>query len=156
MLDLKGCDVILDEIHTYTSTIQAIVLRIVEILKAAGCRIHIGTATMPTVLYNKMLSLLGGPDTVYEVKLSDEQLDSFNRHVVHKISSMDDIYPIIEAGVNVGEKILIVCNQVKRAQSLYLSLKELYPEISMMLIHSHYRRIDRHGLEISLKETYKK
>lgn len=156
MLDLKGCDVILDEIHTYTSTIQAIVLRIVEILKEAGCRIHIGTATMPTVLYNKMLSLLGGPDNVYEVKLSDEQLDSFNRHVVHKISSMDDIYPIIEAGVNVGEKILIVCNQVKRAQSLYLSLKELYPEISMMLIHSHYRRIDRHGLEISLKETYNK
>ena len=26
----------------------------------------------------------------------------------------------------------------------------------MMLIHSHYRRIDRHGLEILLKETYNK
>ena len=41
---------------TYTSTIQAIVLRIIEILKTAGCRIHIGTATMPTLLYNKILS----------------------------------------------------------------------------------------------------
>lgn len=156
MLDLKGCDVILDEIHTYTSAIQAIVLRIIEILKTAGCRIHIGTATMPTVLYNKILDILGGPANVYEVKLSDEQLDSFNRHVIHKISRIDDAYPIIEAGVRAGNKILVVCNQVRRAQSLYRSLKETYHEISMMLIHSHYRRIDRQGLEVSLKETYNK
>lgn len=156
MLDLKGCDVILDEIHTYTSAIQAIVLRIIEILKTAGCRIHIGTATMPTVLYNKILDILGGPANVYEVKLSDEQLDSFNRHVIHKISRIDDAYPIIEAGVRAGNKILVVCNQVRRAQSLYRSLKETYHEISMMLIHSHYRRIDRQGLEVSLKEKYNK
>ena len=156
MLDLKGCDVILDEIHTYTSAIQAIVLRIIEILKTAGCRIHIGTATMPAVLYNKILDILGGPANVYEVKLSDEQLDSFNRHVIHKISRIDDAYPIIEAGVRAGNKILVVCNQVRRAQSLYRSLKETYHEISMMLIHSHYRRIDRQGLEVSLKETYNK
>ena len=49
---------------------------------------------------------------------------------------------------------LIVCNQIRRAQSLYLSLKELFPEIPMMLLHSHYKRIDRQNLEISLKETY--
>jgi len=49
--DLKGCDVILDEIHTYSETTQAIVLKIVEILCSIGCKVHIGTATMPTVLY---------------------------------------------------------------------------------------------------------
>ena len=156
MLDLKGCDIILDEIHTYTSTIQAIVLRIVEILKSAGCRIHIGSATMPTVLYNKILDLLGGHRNVYEVKLSDEQLDSFNRHVVHKISGIDDAYPILDAGIKAGKKMLMVCNQVRRAQSLYLSLKESYPDTPMMLIHSHYKRIDRHNLETSLKEIYNK
>lgn len=46
LLDLKGCDVILDEIHTYASETQAIVLKIIEILKSIDCRIHIGTATM--------------------------------------------------------------------------------------------------------------
>ena len=154
MLDLKGCDVILDEIHTYTSTIQAIVLRIIEILKTAGCRIHIGTATMPTLLYNKILDLLGGPADVYEVRLSDEQLDSFNRHIIHKISRMEDARTILDTSIKTGKKMLIVCNQIRRAQSLYLSLKELFPEIPMMLLHSHYKRIDRQNLEISLKETY--
>ncbi|MEG1910000.1 MAG: DEAD/DEAH box helicase, partial [Bacteroidales bacterium] len=48
-IDLKGCDVILDEIHTYASNTQAIVLKIVEILIALDCRIHIGTATMSNV-----------------------------------------------------------------------------------------------------------
>ena len=154
ILDLKECDVILDEIHTYSSTIQAIVLRIIEILKAIGCRIHIGTATMPQVLYNRILALLGGPGNVYEVKLPDDVLHSFNRHVVHKLSSMDDSYPILESSISDRKKILIVCNQVRRAQSVYLSLKERYPDIPMMLIHSHFRRIDRQCLETKLKETY--
>ena len=33
-MDLKGCDVILDEIHTYSDVMQSIVLRIIEILVA--------------------------------------------------------------------------------------------------------------------------
>lgn len=154
MLDLKGCDVILDEIHTYTSTMQGIVLRIIEILKTAECRIHIGTATMPTVLYNKILDILGGPANVYEARLPDEQLASFDRHIIHKISRMEDACTILDTGVKNRQKMLVVCNQVRRAQSLYLSLKEKYPDIPMMLIHSHYKRKDRQNLEISLKETY--
>ncbi len=68
-MDLKGCDVILDEIHTYSDVMQSIVLRIIEILVVLDCRVHVGTATMPTVLYQKRLQLLGGADAVYEVKL---------------------------------------------------------------------------------------
>ena len=154
ILDLKECDVILDEIHTYSSMIQAIVLRIIEILKVVGCRIHVGTATMPQLLYNRILELLGGPGEVYEVKLADRVLRSFNRHIVYKLSSMDDSYPILDSNINDRKKILIVCNQVRRAQSVYLSLKEQYPDVPMMLIHSHFKRIDRQGLELDLKETY--
>lgn len=67
LVDLYGCDVILDEIHTYSSEIQAIVLRIIEILVSIECRIHVGTATMPKVLYNRILEILGGSSNVYEV-----------------------------------------------------------------------------------------
>ena len=49
-MDLRGCDVILDEIHTYSDVMQSIVLRIIAILVALDCRIHVGPATMPTVL----------------------------------------------------------------------------------------------------------
>lgn len=85
-LDLRGCDVILDEIHTYSDVMQSIVLRIIEILVALDCRIHVGTATMPTVLYEKILELLGGPEAVYEVQLDANTLQSFNRHQISLVS----------------------------------------------------------------------
>ncbi|NTW78213.1 MAG: CRISPR-associated endonuclease Cas3'', partial [Syntrophaceae bacterium] len=59
IMDIKGCDVILDEIHTYTEVTRAIVLKIIQVLKHLGCNIHIGTATMPKLLYNRIIDLLG-------------------------------------------------------------------------------------------------
>ena len=90
VIDLKGCDVILDEIHTYSDVMQAIVLKLVEVLVHLGCRVHIGTATMPTVLYQKIIQLLGGEKEVYEVRLSPEELDSFDRHVIYKVKSFEE------------------------------------------------------------------
>lgn len=153
-LDLKGCDVILDEIHTYSDVIQAIVLRIIEILVVLGCRIHIGTATMPSVLYDKILSLLGGKDNVYEVKLDNNTLKTFNRHKVYKLDYTEDVFPIIDKALNERQKILIVCNQVKRAQGMYDRITGNYPDIQKMLIHSRYKRKDRALLEWKLRQTF--
>ncbi|NJO01690.1 MAG: DEAD/DEAH box helicase, partial [Bacteroidia bacterium] len=86
MLDVQGCDIILDEIHTYSEYSQAMVLEIVKTLLRLDCRMHIGTATMPSVLYNELLNILGGKDETYEVKLEDAVLDTFNRHQVYKLS----------------------------------------------------------------------
>jgi CRISPR-associated endonuclease/helicase Cas3 len=154
LLDLKGCDVILDEIHTYTSEIQAIVLKIIEILKSINCRIHVGTATMPTVLYDKILRLLGGKSEVYEVKLSDEMLKTFNRHIIHKVRDFESCEDIIKNAVRENKKVLIVSNQVKRAQFIYENIGETYPDIDRMLIHSRFKRVDRNRLESSLKEDF--
>src|SRR5574344_693154 len=152
--DIAGCDVILDEIHTYSDVIQAIVLNLIEVLKSLRCRIHIGTATMPTVLYNKILSLLGGDKFVYQVKLPDNILQTFDRHIIHKVESFDDCYCLINRYLSEKSKILIVCNQVKRAQLLYESLTVHYPEISKMLIHSRFTRSRRQELESKLKYNY--
>lgn len=154
LADLYRCDVILDEIHTYSSEIQAIVLRIIEILVNIGCRIHVGTATMPRILYHRILEILGGPSQVYEVYLSSDQLNEFNRHVIHKINELEDALPAMEKALSDNKKILMVCNQVKRAQAVYLSLQANYPDIHIMLIHSHFKRIDRQYLEDSLKNHY--
>ena len=108
--DLHDCDVILDEIHTYSDTTQAIVLKIVEILVSLQCRIHIGTATMPTVLYNQLLSLLGGKENVYEVALPHAVLDTFNRHIVFKADTIDDLQEVIANAIINKQKLLIVCN----------------------------------------------
>lgn len=155
-LDLKGCDIILDEIHTYTNTIQAIVLKIVEILIHLNCRVHIGTATMPTVLYDKIVELLGGASSVYEVSLPETTLDSFDRHIIHKRTSLEEMHSVISDAIEDHKKILIVCNQVKRAQETYETVKDLYPDIPHMLIHSRYKRAQRQELESLLKQKYNK
>lgn len=153
LVDLKGCDVILDEIHTYSDTIQGIVLKIVEILAAVGCRLHVGTATMPKVLYDRILDLLGGPEQVYEVRLSLEMLDTFDRHVVHRLAQPSDAEGVIRAAVEWGDKVLVVCNRVAHAQELYGRLAEDYGEdVPVMLIHSRFKRGDRADLERRLTE----
>lgn len=155
-MDLRGCDVILDEIHTYSDVMQSIVLRIIEILVALDCRIHVGTATMPTVLYEKILELLGGPEAVYEVKLDATTIQSFNRHQIYKLDDMENAYDVIASAVKSHSKVLIVCNQVKRAQELYVTIEYLYPDVKKMLVHSRFKRMDRARLETDLREDLNK
>lgn len=152
--DIKGCDIILDEIHTYSETTQAIVLKIVEILCNIGCRVHIGTATMPMVLYNRLVEILGGTDNIYEVKLPNEVLDTFNRHIIYKADSMESLSGIIDEAVERDQKILLVCNQVKRAQFLFDDLSERFPHVEKMLVHSRFKRGARSQLESDLRNIY--
>ena len=153
-MDLRGCDVILDEIHTYSDVMQSIVLRIIEILVALDCRVHVGTATMPTVLYEKILELLGGNDAVYEVKLDSKILQTFNRHQIYKLKDKKESYDVIASAIESNSKLLIVCNQVKRAQEMYENIANLYPNVKRMLVHSRYKRRDRARLETELREEF--
>lgn len=142
LIDIKGCDVILDEIHTYTDITRAIVLKIVHVLKDLGCHVHIGTATMPTFLYNQILELLG-EDQVCEIKLADEELNQFDRHKVHKIDSWDNAYPLIEDAIRENKKVLLVCNRVQSAQKVFEKVKESNSDIPVMLLHSRFKRSER-------------
>ncbi|RYX85341.1 CRISPR-associated helicase Cas3', partial [bacterium] len=145
ILDLKGCDIILDEIHTYTGISQAIVIKLVEILKMIGCNIHIGTATMPSTLYNKILSVLG--DDVFEVSLPEIELDKFNRHKIYKLNTFEDGFSIIKKAIIQDQKVLIVMNRVANAQRVFADLIELYPNIPKLLLHSRFKRSDRNEKE---------
>lgn len=154
LLDIIGCDVILDEVHTYSGYSRSMILEVVRVLKDFGCRIHIGTATMPTVLYNELLEILGGNDAVYEVKLENEELDNFNRHKIYKIKHDEDLFPIIQDAVDCKEKLLIVCNTIKKAQETYKQVMDEFPDVSKMLIHSRFKRSDRFQRELLLKEKF--
>lgn len=154
IVDLIGCDVILDEIHTYSDTTQAIVLKIVEILCSIGCRVHIGTATMPIVLYDRLIEILGGQENVLEVKLPGEILDTFDRHIIHKVDSIELLDDVIAESIKHKQKILLVCNQVKRAQQLYELLSIKYPHVPRMLVHSRFKRGTRSQLENDLRIVY--
>jgi len=154
LLDIKGCDVILDEIHTYTNITRAIVLKIIQVLNYLDCKIHIGTATMPSILYNRIIDILG-KEKVLEVKLDDKELNAFNRHIIHKLDDWDHTNKIVSTAVLENKKLLVVCNRVQHAQEQYKKLSDLYPEIPILLIHSRFKKGDRDEKErllLGLKE----
>jgi CRISPR-associated endonuclease/helicase Cas3 len=124
------------------------VLKLVEILKSIDCQIHIGTATMPTILYQKISALLG--DDLLEVKLTAEEMDQFDRHIVHKLNAIDESIEIIESAISRHEKVLVVCNRVAEAQEVYRSLKDRFSELDILLLHSRFKRGDRNQKEKEL------
>ncbi len=154
MLDVQGTDVILDEIHTYSDYSRAMVLDIVKTLLRLDCRIHIGTATMPTVLHNELLILLGGKDAVYEVKLPNTILDTFNRHKVFKLQKETEIPELLHQAFENKEKVLVIYNTIGKAQNAFEDFIKSFPDIPKMLIHSRFRRGDRVTLENRLKTEF--
>ncbi len=154
MLDLKGCDIILDEIHTYSDFSQSMVLEIVKMLLMLDCKLHIGTATMPSVLYTEILHILGGEEQVYQVKLPVEILDSFNRHQIYKLDDESEIEKILTNAFINNEKVLVIYNTVKKAQLEFKKFREVFPEIPMLLIHSRFKRADRIAIETRLKSEF--
>ena len=156
-LDVRGQDVILDEVHTFSDKGQRMVLEIVQRLIHLECSVHIGTATLPTALAERLLKLLGGSESVYQVELNEDILDDFDRHIIHKSyegSAIDHVamYSIVELAIAKGERVLIVANQVKRAQSIYESLRKKHKDVPTVLIHSRFRRKDRAALEKKVVE----
>lgn len=154
LLDIEGCDVILDEIHTYSETSQSMVIEIVKVLVDFNCRIHIGTATMPTPLYKELLSILGGKEKVLETSLNKDKLIEFNRHQIYKHETDFNYNSLLHKAIKENEKVLVILNTVKQAQKVFTELRKEFPDIDMLLIHSRFRRKDRIALETELTEVY--
>lgn len=149
ILDLKGCDIILDEVHTYSGISQAIVLKIVAVLKSIGCRLHIGTATMPSILYNEIIAILGHKN-VLETKLSDQELNDYDRHTINKIKERKESDIVIQNAIENDQKVLVVCNKIATAQQVYRDLKKKFPNVESLLLHSRFKRKDRKQRENDL------
>jgi CRISPR-associated endonuclease/helicase Cas3 len=153
-LDVQGCDVILDEIHSYSGVAQSMVLEIITVLLRLGCRVHIGSATMPSALTNAVLALLGGEATTLVTRLSDEELDKFDRHIIHKHASYEEASALIAPAIARGEKVLVVCNRVNIAQERFEEFRRDFPDVPAMLLHSRFRRKDRSEAEQELTNNY--
>ncbi|MFI3263252.1 MAG: CRISPR-associated helicase Cas3' [Rikenellaceae bacterium] len=147
--DVMGCDIILDEVHTYSKSSQGIVLKLIEVLSSLGCNVHIGSATIPTVLQDNIINILGSKK-VLKVVLSSEEQCAFDRHVVHKLNTWVDSLSIIDEAVDKGEKVLVVVNRVEESIERYIELDQLFPTTPKLLLHSKFKRGDRFNKEKDL------
>ena len=151
-LDLKGCDVILDEVHVYDDLARAMTIEIVKELVKLNCRVHIGTATIPTALADELIKALGGKRRVHRVSLKKRKLEKFNRHEVHKIRDEEEACDTVKAAIENNERILFVGNRVATAQQRYAWARQEFPNLDILLVHSRFRRGDRAQLEAKISE----
>jgi len=143
---------IFDEIHAYDPHTTALIVTMIEKLhREYGAKFCIMTATMPKFLREKFLSIFG--DSFVEVEMSSgERDDSFTRHRVNLLNG--DIHgamPLIKKELSENKKVMVVCNTVKSAQTVYKELESLVK--NALLLHGRFVLKDREHIESQLKDA---
>lgn len=155
-LDLARQNVILDEVHVYSEQTQAMVLELVKALVRLDCHVHIGSATIPTALAEELCRCLGGEKAIYKVRLNEEELDTYDRHVVLQLEDEDAARDYVQSCVAEGKRILFVSNRVATAQGRFEWVQQIYPNVPSLLVHSRFRRGDRAELEKQIEDFEKR
>ena len=147
--EMAGGLFIFDEIHAYDPHTTALILTMVEKLRQDyGSQFCIMTATMPKFLKKMFISAIGEGE-VAKVEMSSEKRDQFTRHRVHLFDGgiIDTIPEIIER-LETGQRILVVCNTVKQAQTAFEQLR--LSATNPQLLHSRFILRDRERIEKEL------
>ena len=134
-LTLSYSKVVVDEIQSFSpDSIAAIVVFLKEINKL-GAKFLLMTATLPPFIKDELKGL-------DNIEFPEPELSSKKRHriaVYDKGIEDERVLKMIEQKYRDGEKILVVCNTVKKAQKMYDLLQTLSPS----LIHSRFILKDR-------------
>lgn len=151
--------VVFDEAHGYDSYTLSLVKAMIEILYAARVPVILMSATLPDSLRQQLL-----PYGAEAVNITLRSSPRVKRRIPVNIVPdplLDDsgkIPGILTARLIRGEvhKVLIVCNQVSRAQQVYVQLKKwleeqgLLDRLPILLIHSRFTQQDREKLQRSV------
>lgn len=165
---LSYSKIILDEMQMYDANLlAAVIFGITKIIEMGG-KIAIVTATFPPIIeyfLNKYLMKnnqnvikdLDNPEETIEKPLFIKKKFTNNEKIRHNIVLIDD-----EIGIEkilwqfrenrkekkLSNKILVICNTIKKAQEIYLKLKEYSDlENKINMLHSNFIREDRESKE---------
>lgn len=165
---LSYSKIILDEMQMYdASLLAAVIFGITKIIEMGG-KIAIVTATFPPIIeyfLNKYLMKdnknvikdLDKPEEIVEDPIFIKKKFTNNEKIRHNIVLIDD-----EIGIEhilwkfrknkkenkKSNKILVICNTIKKAQEIYLKLKEEdYLKNKIKMLHSNFIREDRENKE---------
>ena len=148
--EMAGGLFIFDEIHAYDPHTTALILTMVERLRRDyRSQFCIMTATMPKFLKEMFVGAIG---EIAEVEMSPEKRDQFTRHRVRLFNGgiLDTIPEIIER-LEGGKRILVICNTVKQAQTVFERLRP--SATNPQLLHSRFILRDRERIESELTDA---
>ena len=165
---LSYSKIILDEMQMYdASLLAAVIFGVTKIIEMGG-KIAIVTATFPPIIeyfLNKYLMKdnknviknLDKPEEIVEEPIFRKKKFTNNEKIRHNIVLIDDEIEIEEIlwqfrknrkENKKSNKILVICNTIKKAQEIYLKLKE-YDDLKdkINMLHSNFIRDDRENKE---------
>jgi len=139
---LKYSKIVIDEIQSYSPRVVAALIFGLSEIRRMGGKFAMITATFPPVLqhFMKKSGLLQDRDYVWH-SFSDEA--SSVRHRLKIVDGEFNMEEIAEAAED--KKVLVICNTVSKAQSIYERLRE--EGIRPGLLHSRFIRAHRDILE---------
>jgi CRISPR-associated endonuclease/helicase Cas3 len=156
LADYHGAAFIFDEIHAYEVKRLALILKTIEYLaKNYDARFLVMSATFPSLIKDWLREALGNPASIEaESKLFDE----FKRHRLCLLDGellSDEELRRIEDDARAGKSVLVVCNLVDRAQTVYRRLREQLKDtgIYIELLHGRFNMQDRSAKEKLVRET---
>lgn len=157
LVTLAYSKLVIDEIQMYGPDLLAYLVCGIRKIHELGGKIAIVTATLPPFIRDILVN-----DAAIPFQESRFISDKVRHSVKVKECSMpvNDILECYNKNIEVGRsnKILVVCNTIRKAQVIYNQLREAGEDINLHIFHSRFTKADRKSLEREIWEfgiTYK-
>lgn len=151
---LKYSKIIIDEIQSYTPDIISFLIFGLKVINDLGGKFCIMTATLPPIVKYFLEETIGKENIKIAEKpfyKKDNEENIIIRHKIKYEEEKDFNYnEILKKAKN--NKVLIICNTVKRSQDVYIKLKEQNEEnVEINLLHSRFIFKDRKEKETKIQ-----
>lgn len=151
---LKYSKIIIDEIQSYTPDIISFLIFGLKVINDLGGKFCIMTATLPPIVKYFLEETIGKENIKIAEKTFYKKDDNGNIIIRHKIKYEEEDFEyneILEKAKN--NKVLIICNTVRRSQDVYIKLKEKNKQnTEINLLHSRFIFKDRKEKETKIQD----
>lgn len=151
---LKYSKIIIDEIQSYTPDIISFLIFGLKVINDLGGKFCIMTATLPPIVKYFLEETIGKENIKIAEKPFYKKDNEENIIIRHKIKYEEKDFEyneILEKAKN--NKVLIICNTVRRSQDVYIKLKEKNKQnTEINLLHSRFIFRDRKLKEEKIQE----
>ena len=150
MAEMSNGLFIFDEIHAYDPHTTALILTMVERLRNDyNAKFCIMTATMPQFLKQMVNEALG---KITDIEMPPTDREAFTRHRVQLLDgNIQEAIPLIEERLLQAQRVLVVCNTVQQAQTVFEELQHVAENAK--LLHSRFILRDRERIEKELENA---
>jgi len=138
---------IFDEIHAYDPKTFAQIIALLKFsVQNLGVHVFVMTATLPQFLRKEIETVLKEPSLI---QADNKLYNQFDRHrIVLKDGLLVGSLKLIQDAIDKNQKVLVVCNTVEQAQTVYEKLDCQ----DKVLIHGGFNAKDRSDKEQELKK----